>query len=131
MSYLIDTDWLIDVLLGVPSAVAAIERLSGQDLGVSIVSYGELFEGALGAPDPQEKLAHYRAFLDRFTLVPLSAPIMERFARTRKHLRDNGQLIPDLDLLIGATAAHHGLTLLTRNLRHFERVPGLNLYRTS
>jgi tRNA(fMet)-specific endonuclease VapC len=131
VSYLIDTDWLIDVLLGVPAAVAAIERLSGQDLGVSVVSYGELFEGALGAADPQEKLAHYRAFLDRFTMVPLSDPIMERFARTRKRLRDTGLLIPDLDLLIGATAAHLGLTLLTRNLRHFERIPDLSIHRPS
>ncbi len=131
MSYLIDTDWLIDVLLSVPAAVSAVERLSGQDLGVSVVSYGELFEGALGSPDPQAKLAQYRAFLDRFSLLPLSDPIMERFAPTRKLLRDSGQLIPDLDLLIGATAAHHGLALLTRNLRHFGRVPDLTIHQPS
>ncbi len=131
MSYLIDTDWLIDVLLGVPNAVSVVERLSGQDLGVSIVSYGELFEGALGAPDPQEKLAHYRAFLERFTPIPLSDPVMERFARTRKLLRASGRLIPDLDLLIGAIAVHHDLTLLTRNLRHFERIPDLKIYQPS
>ncbi len=131
MSYLIDTDWLIDVLLGVPGAVGAVERLSGHDLGISIVSYGELFEGALGAPDPQAKLAHYRALLDRFGLVLLSDPVMERFARIRKLLRASGRLIPDLDLLIGAAAVHHDLTLVTRNLRHFERVPDLTLYQPS
>lgn len=129
MRYLIDTDWLIDVLLGVPGAVSAVESLSGQEVGASIVSYGELFEGALGAPDPQTRLAQYRAFRDRFTTVPLSDPVMERFARTRKQLRDAGRLIPDLDLLIGATAVHHDLTLLTRNLRHFGRVPDLKIYR--
>ncbi len=131
MRYLIDSDWLIDALIGVPTAVGAIERLSDQELGVSIVSYGELFEGAFGAPDPQERLAHFRAFLDRFTAVPLSDPIMEIFARTRKQLRGSGQLIPDLDLLIAATAVHHDLTLVTRNLRHFERVPDLTLYQPS
>ena len=56
---------------------------------------------------------------------------MEVFARTRKRLRDARQLIPDLDLLIGATAVHHDLTLLTFNLRHFERVPDLKLYQPS
>jgi predicted nucleic acid-binding protein len=131
VSYLIDTDWLIDVLLGVPGAVGAVERLGGQDVGVSIVSYGELFEGALGAPDPGARLAQYRAFLDSFRLVPLSDPVMERFARTRKLLRDDGRLIPDLDLLIGATAVHHDLTLLTRNLRHFGRIPDLRIHRPS
>lgn len=131
MSYLIDTDWLIDALLGVPRAVATLERLSDHDLGVSIVSDGELFEGAVGGADASERLAHYRAFLDRFTTIPLSDPVMERFARTRRELRAAGRLIPDLDLLIGATATTHNLKLLTRNLRHFERIPDLTLYQPS
>ena len=130
MSYLIDTDWLIDALLGVPRAVTTLERLSDDDLGISIVSYGELFEGAVGSPDPHERLAHYRDFLDRFTTIPLSDPVMERFARTRRELRTTGRLIPDLDLLIGATAVTHDLTLVTRNLRHFERIPGLEIYQS-
>lgn len=124
-----DSDWLVDLLAGVPSAVQVIDRLSDQDLAVSIVSYGELFEGALGDTYPQEELARCRALLARFSMVPLSDPIMERFARTRKLLRESGRRIPDLDLLIGATAVHHDLTLLTRNLRHFERIPDLRIYQ--
>ena len=131
MSYLIDSDWLIDVLIGVPAAVGVVERLSDQELAVSIVSYGELFEGALGDANPREELERCRALLERFTLVPLSDPIMERFARTRKQLREAGRLIPDLDLLIAATAVHHDLTLATRNLRHFARIPDLKLYQPS
>jgi tRNA(fMet)-specific endonuclease VapC len=131
VSYLVDTDWLIDVLFGVPRAVTVLERLSDQALGVSIVSYGELFEGALGSPTPKETLTRYRAFLDRFPLISLSDPVMERFARIRRELRRQGQLIPDLDLLISATAVTHDLTLLTRNLRHFERIPELQLYQPS
>lgn len=130
MSYLIDSHWLIDLLSGVPAAVNVIERLSGEALAVSVVSYGELFDGALGDTNPREELARCRALLDRFTMVSLSDPVMERFARIRKQLRESGQLIPDLDLLIGATAVHHDLTLLTRNLRHFRRVPDLKIYQT-
>lgn len=54
---------------------------------------------------------------------------MERFAGIRGDLRRRGQLIPDLDLLIAATALHHDLTLLTRNVRHFDRIPELRLYQ--
>ena len=32
-----------------------------------------------------------------------------------------------MDMLIGATAIRHGLTLLTNNRRHFERLRGLNI----
>jgi tRNA(fMet)-specific endonuclease VapC len=131
MKYLIDSDWLIDVLIGVPSTVAAIDRLSDQDLGVSIVSHGEIFEGAYGAPNPRDELAHFRAFLDRFATVPLTDPVMEVFARIRSQLRQRRELIPDLDLLIAATAIHHDLTLLTRNMRHFSRISELKLYRAN
>jgi predicted nucleic acid-binding protein len=53
---------------------------------------------------------------------------MERFAFIRADLRRRGQLIPDLELLIAATALHHDLTLLTRNVRHFDRIPELRRY---
>jgi tRNA(fMet)-specific endonuclease VapC len=45
----------------------------------------------------------------------------------RAELSRRGQLAPDLDLLIAATAMHYDLTLLTRNVRHFARIPGLGL----
>ncbi len=129
MRYLIDSDWLVDAYIGVPASVGVLDRLSDQGLGVSIVSYGEIFEGAFGAPEPQVRLAKFRTLLARFTTVPLSDPVMEIFAQTRARLRHSGQLIPDMDLLIAATAVHHDLTLITRNLRHFERIPDLKLYQ--
>ena len=131
MSYLVDSDWLIDAFLGVPAAVNLLARLRDDGLAVSIVSYGELFEGAIGAPDPAAELARFRRFLGRLALLPLDDAVMERFAYIRAELRRRGQLIPDLDLLIAATALHHDLTLLTRNVRHFNRIPKLRLYQPS
>ena len=130
MSFLVDSDWLIDAFIGVPAAVNLLVRFRTEGLAVSIISYGELFEGAIGAPDPQAELVHFRAFLERLQLLPLTEPIMEIFAHTRANLRREGRLIPDLDLLIAATAIHHDVTLLTRNVRHFGRVPGLRLYKS-
>ena len=129
MRYLVDSHWLIDAFLGIPAAVNLLARLRGEGLAVSIVSYGELFEGAIGAPDPAVELARFRRFLGRLALMPLDDTIMERFARIRADLRRRGQLIPDLGLLIATTALHHNLTLLTRNVRHFTRIPELKLYQ--
>jgi predicted nucleic acid-binding protein len=46
---------------------------------------------------------------------------------------DVESLLADLyaapDLLIAATALRYELTLVTRNLRHFQRVPGLRIYQ--
>lgn len=128
MNYLVDTDRLIDAIIGIPVALRLLDRLGDQGLGVSIVSYGEVFEGAVGSPDAQDRLRRFRTFLDGLTTIPLSDPVMEVFAQTRSDLRRRGQLIPDLDLLIASTALLHDLTLVTRNRRHFERIPGLRLH---
>lgn len=129
MSYLVDSDWLIDAVRGIPAAVDLLARLHDEGLAVSIVSYGEVFEGAVGAPDPEAEFARFRRFLGGLALLELDDAVMERFAYLRAELRRRGQLIPDLDLLIAATALHHDLTLLTRNARHFDRIAGLNLHR--
>jgi predicted nucleic acid-binding protein len=128
MNYLVDTDWLIDVFVGVPRAVRTLQACQLEGVGVSIVSHAEIFEGAYGFPDTEDRLTLYRTFLQQFETLALSGPIGEIFGRIRAELRRAGQLIPDLDLLIAATAIERDLVLLTRNLRHFARIPDLRLY---
>lgn len=128
MRYLADTDWVIDALAGRPDAVGPLRLLSSEGVAVSIVSLGEIYEGAFDEADPAQKLARYRRFLDGFPVVPLSDSVMVRFARERARLRKKGATIPDLDLLIGVSAVQHGLRLMTRNVRHFSRVEDLRIY---
>lgn len=103
--------------------------LSDGQIHVSIVSVGELYDGAFAFANPQAHLAGFRAFLNPYQILDLDDAIMERFAEIRAFLRRQGQLIPDFDILIAATALHHNLTLLTFNLRHFQRIPDLAIYR--
>ncbi len=130
MRHLVDSDWLIDASGGVPRAIQLIGRLSFEGLGVTIISVGEVYEGAFALPDPAVALAAYQDFLNDFAIILLTESIMIVFGRIRSRLRQQGQLIPDMDLLIAATAIHHDLTLVTRNLRHFERIPDLRLYHS-
>jgi tRNA(fMet)-specific endonuclease VapC len=129
VKYLIDSDWIIDALAGVPAALGTLEQLSADGLAVSIVAFGEIIEGAYLFPDPETYLALFRQFLSGFMILPLTEPIMEVFASNRARLRRQGMLIPDLDLLIAASALSFDLTLLTRNVRHFARLPDLRIYR--
>lgn len=129
MRYLVDSDWLIDAYGGLPDAVEALQRLSPEGLAVSIIAVCEVYEGAFGLAHPEEALDDLREFLNDYAALPITDAIAERFARMRALLRRQGRLIPDMDLLIAATAIHHDLTLITRNLRHFERRPGLTIYR--
>ena len=49
----------------------------------------------------------------------------------RGDLGRKGQLIDQPDLFIAATATHHKLTLVTRNVKDYERIPHLNIYKAS
>lgn len=127
--YLLDTDWIIQVFGKREPATHTLRMLADSQMHVSLVTVGELYDGAFATVNPQGQLVGVRRFLDHYHVINLSDPIMEQFAEIRAFLRRRGQLIPDFDLLIAATALHHDLTLLTLNLRHFERIPDLRIYR--
>lgn len=129
MSYLIDSDWLIDVLAGIPAAIETLSDISASGVFISIITFGEIIEGAYRSPDPERHLDALQRFLSGFTILSLDESVMEHFARNRAHLRRQGLLIADMDLLIAATAIRFDLTLLTRNIRHFTRLPELRIYR--
>lgn len=127
MRYLVDSDWIIDATIGRARALETLDRLSADGLGVSIVSVAEIYEGAFSVEDPAPSLRALRNFLDDFAVLPVTDHAAEQFARLRSELRAQGRLIPDLDLMIAATALSTDLVLVTRNVRHFARVPGLRL----
>lgn len=128
MSYLIETDRVVDWLQGRSDAVELVRKLASEGLAVSLITYGEVYEGIYYGRDPRWREREFQNFLRYVDVLPLSRRILQRFARERGQLRGQGQLIADLDLLIASTALHHNLVLVTRNLRHYRRVPNLELY---
>ena len=60
----------------------------------------------------------------RFRILPITSAL-ERYARLRVQLERKGEPIDDFDLLIAATALTEDLTLVTHNLKHFERIEKL------
>jgi len=130
--YLIDTDWIVDVLHGQQTETQSLLELAQFGLAVSIITYGELYEGAYYARDREQALSGVRSFLTAKDVLPLTLPVMERFAVIRGSLsRSVRQQIGDMDLLIAATALEHDLTLVTHNLKDFELLPDLKLYQSN
>ena len=121
-----DSDVLIDFLEG-RSPVAnriALELDRGQ-LRTTVITRFELLAGAKTARQLKligELLAALRCF-------PLDGTGADAAAEIRRTLERDGVGIGMADSLIaGIVVTHHGV-LLTRNRRHFERVPGLSLGR--
>jgi tRNA(fMet)-specific endonuclease VapC len=124
---LIDTDWVIHYLHVHPGIVARLDELQPQGLALSIISLAELYEGVYYSRDPEGDEQDLTDFLRGVIVLGLDTDSAKIFGRERGRLRAAGTLIGDLDLLIGATALHHNLTLLTNNRSHFERIDGLRM----
>lgn len=128
MKHLIDSDYVIDWLLGRQPVVALLIALGQGGLAISLITFGEVYEGIYYGRDPEASESVFQRFLRNTVVVPLDEPIMRRFARIRGDLRRRGQIIGDPDILIAATAIQHDLMLVTRNLRDFQRIQGLRVY---
>ena len=122
-----DTDWAIDYLHKADRTVRRLEELLPDGVGLSVVSLAELYEGLARSRDPDADSKAIRLFLEAVEMVPLDDAACRLFGAERARLREEGNLIGDMDILIGATAISNNLTLLTNNTRHFERMQGLKL----
>jgi tRNA(fMet)-specific endonuclease VapC len=118
---------VIDLLRDNDRSRAYRTFLAGHGLAMSIITYGEIYEGIYSAPEPERQEKGFLSLLKAITVVNLTPEIMKAFAMMRMDLRRAGQLIGDLDTLIAATAYEAGTRLVTRNRKHFERIPGVTL----
>ena len=127
LSFLIDTDWVIDHFNGIAQVTRRLKELEPEGLALSIISSAELWEGAYFSRDPKRSQAMLEEFLAGVVILGLDEDMCKRFGQLRGSLRRRGQTVGDFDLLIAATALRHNLTLLTNNRKHFEAVSGLHI----
>jgi predicted nucleic acid-binding protein len=128
VTVLLDSDWVVDFLNGTARAQRLLGTARREQLAVSAMTYGEVYEGIYFGRDPRGAERVFQNFLRSVDVLPISRQVLRRFARIRGELRRQSQLISDPDILIAATALHHGMQLATRNRQHFGRVAGLVLY---
>lgn len=100
-------------------------RLANAGLFVSVVAYGEVYEGLLGRAEAAfDIFAQFMAMVD---LLAVDERVAKTYGEIRVSLRKQGLLIPDNDIWIGATALVHDLTVVSRD-EHFSRIPDLKTY---
>jgi predicted nucleic acid-binding protein len=130
MAYLFDTDAISEVLKPRPPAayvrwLAAIPR---DEQYTSAVVVGELFKGAFRSSTPARHLENVEMrVLPAVTVLPYDTAAARVYGQVRAQLESEGRPLADADLQIAATALLHDLELVTGNVRHFKRVPGLRI----
>lgn len=128
--YLLDTNICVHFLRGEHQLNARFAALGLAQCFVSEITVAELLFGAANSA-PVWQARQRRQVMEFQVLfaeqvLPIG-PALAIFAEQKAALRRTGRPIDDFDILIGSTALAHGLTLVTRNIRHFTNFSNLVL----
>jgi tRNA(fMet)-specific endonuclease VapC len=123
--YALDTNTVLDYFRGKGQVAARLLATPPSEVGLPSVAAYEVWVGVLGSQNAKRRQVEYERFLAIVAILPFDAVAGRRAADLRLALERKGELIGPMDMLIAATALAHGATLVTRNVREFDRVPGL------
>ena len=128
MLYLLDTDTCSYAIRG-DSAVldARLAKEKPDALAISAVTRAELMFGLEKRGNPRALSRVVHGFLDRITVMPWDTAAADHFARLRASLERGGTPIGVMDTMIAGHALTLKATLVTNNLKHFQKVAALRL----
>jgi tRNA(fMet)-specific endonuclease VapC len=133
--YLLDTDTLSHLYSGNVNVVRNLKAIEDSEVGITIITKAEVLRGRIdyvlkaenGANllKAQELLFRTEELLSQLLIVPISQAASLEFERLRgvSKYRKIGRA----DLLIASIILVHRATLVTRNKRHFQQIPGLRI----
>jgi tRNA(fMet)-specific endonuclease VapC len=127
----VDTSFVVDLFRERRSspgpATALLERHLDDELRMSLFVACELHAGAARAGDPEAEALRIRETCLAIPVVIPAERLAEIYGRILAELQRRGETVATMDLLIGGTALLEGVPLITRNRRHFERIPDLGV----
>ena len=125
---LLDTDTISFYLKGNVNVTGQMDEAYQRDgfLHVSVITYYEIMNGLL-FKNARKQLESFQELVLSCQIIPLDTAIADLAAEIYADLRRNNQMIGHTDVLIGATAIHQNMTIITNNQAHFSRIPGLDL----
>jgi len=127
-----DTTFLSDVLRQDETAMALLGDLAGsQERHVTTaLNAAELFNGAAASRHGEKMFAQIHELLEGIVVLPFHRESSMIFGELTRKLTREGSALPFLDLMIAASLLAHGETrIVTRNVRDFEKVPGMIVLR--
>lgn len=125
--YMLDTSTCIELLHGNENVRQKCID-DNQFCCISVITAIELLYGAYGAPKKyyDQELSKARMLIDYYSVIGIDDAV-EIFCMEKIRLESVGMPIEDFDLLIGATAKAYGLTVVTHNVKHFNRIEDLKV----
>ena len=126
--YMLDTNICIYIAKNKPiSVLEHFKKLKVKQIVMSVITYGEL---SLGAEKSQHKQKIMQKLIDLtqiIPVIPISESVGNIYGVIRADLEKKGKIIGNNDLWIAAHAMEQNITLVSNNVKEFNRIPGLSL----
>lgn len=122
----LDTDVCIEILRGNREVILRRQRVL-DEVVTTWIAAAELYYGAAKSRAPAKNQKLVSEFLATLKLAGLDTPAVKQFGAIKADLEQKGQQLADADLLIAAIVLAQGATLVTGNIRHYQRIAGLTI----
>jgi len=126
VSFLLDTDICSAYLKGDSRTFGRFVQYGGR-LHISVITAAELTVWASRALASSQRREAILALIQDLTVLDVDRRVARVFGEVRAEQLDRGELTPDFDLMIAATAIVHGLTLVTHNVRDYAAIGQLSI----
>ena len=131
---LFDTTFIIDLMKDAKTrrhgpATQELDDLlrRGELMRVPIFTLAELYVGVIKGTQPERESQAIERCMAAFEVLHFEESTAKVFGSVVGELEKRGQVISDMDALIASVALEHDELLVTRNIKHFSRVPGLRV----
>lgn len=126
--YFLDTDICVYILNNkYPYLADCLERCDRDCVKIPAIVYYELRYGAEKSRNRKQTMNKLSRFVSEIEIIPFGEEAAELAGKIRADLEQAGQVIGGNDIIIAATAIANGATLVTNNLREFERIDKLSI----
>jgi tRNA(fMet)-specific endonuclease VapC len=124
--YLIDTDISIFFLKGRQNIANHFAKVGVNNCFISQLTVAELNYGAEYSDNPAKHHQKNKDYFRFIQILPIDTAT-DFFGKEKARLRRQGLLIPDFDLMIGASAVVNNYIMVTNNEAHLSRIDGIQI----
>lgn len=125
--YMLDTNTCSYVRDHVQSVLKKFIEKRADGLCISAITLAEMRYGVEKTNSYAKNKRSLELLLNRLVVLPFDEAAANEYGLIRAYLRGIGKPIGDMDNLIAGHARALGLTIVTNNVREFERVPDLKI----
>ncbi len=119
---LMDTNVIVRVLNGDRELINELSKISS--FCTCTVVLGELMYGAAKSAHVVQNKQNAKSFCSRYPLLGVSNIVAEFYGEIKKDLLSHGNVMPENDMWIAATALANDMTVITQD-KHFEHIQNL------